>query len=202
MVIINKVKNWLDGKEWIVIVILLILLLTIAGVYAYDKLTTHTTTIQSQTTAETVAGVNDAADRAKVKLTQEQSKVVANEIKRIREDNVKPNYVTKTVVREVEKTVEVERKRNDADFSMVTDPNNPDKKVDLSKMDGDTKVELNQYNIKAYKPVIRTVEYTPSTKEVGISVQKKITKSGVYAGAGVTHDMDDGKTAVKYMVSW
>lgn len=202
MVIINKVKNWLDGKEWIVIVILLILLLTMVGVYAYDKLTTHTTTIQSQTTAETVAGVNEAADRAKVKLTQEQSKVVANEIKRIREDNVKPNYVTKTVVREVEKTVEVERKRNDADFSIVTDPKNPDKKVDLSKMDGDTKVELNQYNIKAYKPVIRTVEYTPSTKEVGVSIQKKITKSGVYAGVGITHDMDDGKTAVKYMVSW
>ena len=178
------------------------ILIFIIGFLIYDKMTTHTTTMESQTEAESLDGIHKAADRAKVPLDNDQAKTITKEIERIREEKIQPMYVTKTVVKEVEKTVDKERERNGADFSVVTDPKHPDEKVDLSKYDKDQKVELNQYNIQAYKKVIRTVEYNPSEKELGFSIQKKISKNGVYAGIGIAHDIDDNKTSVKYMVSW
>lgn len=53
------------------------------------------------------------------------------------------------------------RKEAKADFAIITDKNNPDKQVQLEELKKDQPVELNQYNVQAYKPVIRTLTISP-----------------------------------------
>ena len=89
------------------------------------------------------------------------------------------------------------RDDNKADFAVVTDHNHPDEEVKLDELDENAKVELNQYNIQAYKPVIRQIE---AGKEaggdgfmVGGSVSRKITKDGQYLGIGADYIRHDGE---------
>jgi hypothetical protein len=55
----------------------------------------------------------------------------------------------KTVPQEIVKTVEVERKSHNADFSLVTDPKKEERTVDLKKLESDT--DLFYYHANGYK---------------------------------------------------
>lgn len=103
---------------------------------------------------------------------------------------------------------EQERQASGADFAIVTNPKNPDQKVDLTKYQETDPVVLNQYNVQAHKKILHTTSYAPkdiqdwSPKEVGYSVAKKITNDGQYIGVGVDYNVEDKKGIVKLEYTW
>ena len=111
-------------------------------------------------------------------------------------------YVIQTTGSEAKDISENVVKQEKADFAIVTDKDNSEKAVELDKLDKDTIVNLNQYNIKAYKNHINTIEYYPDEKTVGYTHQWKISKSGKYMGVGVDYDTDDGRVMAKVTYSW
>lgn len=156
----------------------------------------------SQAVTETETGVKVTAEKAGYKLDSGQANQVATVIREIRTENREPVYVVNTTGKEAQKESEQARKDNKADFSIVTDKDNPDYKVDLSKLDDNSKVTLNQYNIKAYKSVIRTIDYAPVNKQVTFTVSKKITNDGQYLGVGAGYDFEDNRFIAKISYSW
>lgn len=96
---------------------------------------------------------------------------------------------------------------------IVTDPKQPDKTVDLKeieKLPADTSVTLNQYNVFAYKNVIRGVNVYPDWSEtargkfkiaeVTADVSRKIAKDGKYIGVTAGYDFkhDRAKVGLRY----
>jgi hypothetical protein len=68
-------------------------------------------------------------------------------------------------------------------------------------------VELNQYNVQAYKKILHTIEVVPdiqnkSVDEVGYTVSRKISNDGKYIGVGASYNIDDHKTMVKLSYTW
>lgn len=163
---------------------------------------TKTVTSTSQQQAETSAGVQDAADDAGVKLDAGQAKEVSTVIREIRVTEKEPVYVIQTTGENAKAESEKAAKREQTDFAIVTDKNNPEQEVNLEELDKDTKVELNQYNIQAFKKHINTIEYQPTEKVVGYTHQWKVTDSGRYMGVGADYDIDDKKIYAKITYSW
>lgn len=170
--------------------------------YWHDK----SVTTMSQEEAETPKGVETASQNAGVPISPTQAKEVAREIQVIRETEQVPVYVVQSTGATVEKDSEKAVKDNHADFAILTDPSDKDKEVDISSIPEDTKVELNQYNVQAYKPVIRQVEVGKSPDGdniVGFTISKKVSKEGKYLGVGVDHVFgNDNKTYIKVVYSW
>ena len=175
-----------------------IILLVLLGFYFFDKhKPPKKETGMSQIQAETEAGINTAAHNAQVPLSATQAKEVVTQIREIHTTEQVPVYVVQSTGSAVSQDVEQAREDNKADFAVVTDPNHPDEEVKLDELDKDAKVELNQYNVQAYKPVIRQIE---AGKEaggdgfmVGGSVSRKITKDGQYLGVGADYIRHDGE---------
>jgi Tfp pilus assembly protein PilO len=194
----NKV---LPTKIKVAIAILVIALLCLVGYNIYKHFTSKPVTYESQQQAETPQGIKDAANNAKVDMMQSQLDEAAKQIALLK--NKQPDTITHTVVQQVPVVVERERQSSGADFAIVIDPKNPDQKVDLSQYKETDPVVLNQYNVHAYKKVLRQIDYAPkniddwSVKEVGYSVSRKISNDGKYLGVAVDHDFDDKKTTVK-----
>lgn len=186
--------------------ILCVILLIIVGLFIYkwynDTYVKKPVTYESQQEASTPEGVERAAKNAQVGIGKGQATEIANKIEYIYKNNVTPEYIVPTTAKDVDKTIKEETKKNKADFSIVTDPNNPDKEFDFSKYKENTPINLNQYNIHAYKKVIRSVSYAPTEKIVGASIQQKINDHGTYMGVGVDYDIDDKKVYGKIIVSW
>lgn len=186
------------------------ILITAVIAYAGNKLYHYwhdkPVTTMSQEEAETPKGVETASQNAGVPVSPTQAKEVAREIQVIRETEQVPVYVVQSTGATVEKDSEKAVKDNHADFAILTDPSNKDKEVDISSIPEDTKVELNQYNVQAYKPVIRQVEVGKSPDGdniVGFTISKKVSKDGQYLGVGVDHVFgNDNKTYIKVMYSW
>ena len=170
--------------------------------YWHDK----PVTTMSQEEAETPKGVETASQNAGVPISPTQAKEVAKEIQVIRNTEQVPVYIVQSTGATVEKDSEKAVKDNHADFAILTDPSDKDKEVDISSIPEDTKVELNQYNVQAYKPVIRQVEVGKSPDGdniVGFTVSKKVSKDGQYLGVGVDHVFgNDNKTYIKVVYSW
>lgn len=170
--------------------------------YWHDK----PVTTMSQEEAETPKGVETASQNAGVPISPTQAKEVAGEIQVIRETEQVPVYIVQSTGATVEKDSEKAVKDNHADFAILTDPSDKDKEVDISSIPEDTKVELNQYNVQAYKPVIRQVEVGKSPDGdniVGFAISKKVSKDGKYLGVGVDHVFgNDNKTYIKVVYSW
>jgi hypothetical protein len=110
-----------------------------------------------------------------------------------------PYEVTKVVTQEVEK--------RGADFAVVTDPKNPDKAIDLNeiaRLPARTDVTFNEYNVFAYKKVIRGINvYTSFTgitptgvSEITYDVSRKITNNGKYLGVVTGGEFDDKKAKI------
>ena len=175
-----------------------IILLVLFGFYFFDKhKPPEKETGMSQVQAETEAGINAAAHNAQVPLSATQAKEVVTQIREIHTTEQVPVYVVQSTGTTVRQDVEQAREDNKADFAVVTDPNHPEQEVKLDELDKDAKVELNQYNVQAYKPVIRQIE---AGKEaggdgfmIGGSVSRKITKDGQYLGVGADYIRHDGE---------
>lgn len=191
--------------------LVVVLLIAATGLWLYNRYFKADETIvqESQTTAETPAGVQRAAKKAGVTVDSDQAKAVAKEIKYIYETQKEPVYVVQTTGGKAEAAASDARKEAKADFAIITDKNDPDKQVNLAelKKDKDQPVELNQYNIQAYKPVIRTISITPDLKERGVrqvnfSIARKVTKDGQYVGVGVGYDIVDKRALVNLSYSW
>ena len=68
-------------------------------------------------------------------------------------------------------------------------------------------VELNQYNVQAYKKVLHTIDVSPdihnkAIEEVGYMVSRKISKDGKYLGVGVSYNVEDKNTMVHVSYTW
>ena len=175
-----------------------VILLASLGFYFYDKnKPPEKETGMSQVQAETEAGINTAAHNAQVPLSATQAKEVVTQIREIHTTEQVPVYVVQSTGSAVSQDVEKAREDNKADFAVVTDPNHPEQEVKLDELDKDAKVELNQYNVQAYKPVIRQIEAGKVAGGdgfmIGGNVSRKITKDGQYLGVGADYIRHDGE---------
>ncbi|MDL2280300.1 hypothetical protein LJC10_00405 [Selenomonadales bacterium OttesenSCG-928-I06] len=173
------------------IIIIALILAVLAGLFYYLNATGQTIKIISQNEAETVSGIQSAAKDAKIKILEEQAKEAADLIKELK--NKPAEYVVKTTVAGISATAENERKKNNADFSIITKPDNPDYKFDINDFEPNDPVVLNQYNIKAYKKKIIGITYYPD-KYAGIDYSKRVSKSGHYLGVAMIQDLKDNKS--------
>lgn len=208
----ERIKAWLtsEGAPFygLLVLILLVAVMVLLVQFMHKP---ETVTHETQQQAETPAGVEDAADNARVPVTHEQAQQAAKEIRYIYTHEVKPTYTIKTTADNAQAQSEAARKAAGADFAIVTDKNNPEAKPDVAKLPKDTTVELNQYNVQAYKPVLHTVEVSPDIDvngervgidEVGYTVQRKVTKDGKYLGVGASYNVDEHKVYAKVTYTW
>ena len=180
------------------IIAVAIILLVLLGFYFFDKhKPPKKETGMSQIQAETEAGINTTAHNTQVPLSATQAKEVVTQIREIHTTEQVPVYVVQSTGSAVSQDVEQAREDNKADFAVVTDPNHPDEEVKLDELDKDVRVELNQYNVQAYKPVIRQVEVGKVAGGdgfmIGGSVSRKVTKDGQYMGIGADYIRHDGE---------
>ena len=159
------------------------------------------TTIPQQQ-AETPAGVEKAASNAHIKLDSGQTKQVSETIREIRVTEKEPVYIIQTTGNKAQEASEKASKQEKADFSIVTDKDHPDEAVELDKLDENETVNLNQYNIQAYKKQLNTIEYQPWEKTIGYTHSWKVSKSGKYLGVGADYDIDDKRVLAKVTYSW
>ena len=205
----TKIKDWCvnhrDKVDKVVGIFLFITAVLFGAFCIYQVLYgpfTRPVTPMTQQQAETPAGVEKAASNAHIKLDSGQTKQVSETIREIRVTKKEPVYIIQTTGDKAQEAYEKASKQEKADFSIVTDKDHPDEAVELDKLDKNTTVNLNQYNVQAYKKHINTIEYYPAEKTVGYTHQWKISKSGKYMGVGVDYDTDDGRIMAKVTYSW
>jgi hypothetical protein len=168
----------------------------------------ETVTQETQTEAQTEGGVEKAADNADVPINRQQAQDAAKEIHYIYSHDTKPEYTIITTGGDAEKASQAAQERAGADFSIVTDKDKPDEKVSLDELPKDSTVNINQYNVQAYKKVLHTIEFSPDldgghgVSEIGYTVSRKVTKDGKYLGAGASYNLDDHKAYVKISYTW
>lgn len=203
----KKIKNWFKG-EWnrgLFIVMSFLILLTVVFAFANAGLNRYTTkpaTTMPQQQAETPAGIEKAASNAHIKLDSGQTKQVSETIREIRVTEREPVYIIQTTGDKAQEVSEKASKQEKADFSIVTDKDHSDEAVELDKLDENETVNLNQYNIQAYKKQLNTIEYQPWEKTIGYTHSWKVSKSGKYLGVGADYDIDDKRVLAKVTYSW
>lgn len=206
----QKIKSWYQENgcwlieeimRWLLIVIF-VFFAVLALYLVWEKFTAKPVTTMSQQQAETSAGVQNAADNSGVKLDAGQAKEASATIREIRTTEKEPVYVVRTTGENAKEESEKAASQEQADFAIVTAKDDPGKEVSMDELDNDTKVELNQYNIQAFKKHINTVEYQPTEKVIGYSYQWKVTDNGRYMGVGADYDLDDKKVYAKITYSW
>ena len=203
----KKIKNCFKG-EWnrgFFIVMSFLILLTVVFAFANAGLNRYTTkpaTTMPQQQAETPVGVEKAASNAHIKLDSGQTKQVSETIREIRVTEREPVYIIQTTGDKAREVSEKASKQEKADFSIVTDKDHSDEAVELDKLDENETVNLNQYNIQAYKKQLNTIEYQPWEKTIGYTHSWKVSKSGKYLGVGADYDIDDKRVLAKVTYSW
>lgn len=202
----TKIKDWYEEhKEEVVGTFILILAVLFATFFIYQVLygpfTKPVTTIPQQQ-AETPAGVEKATDNAHIKLDSGQTKQVSETIREIRVTEKEPVYIIQTTGDKAQEASEKASEQAKADFSIVTDKDHPDEAVELDRLDKNETVNLNQYNIQAYKKQLNTIEYQPWEKTIGYTHSWKVSKSGKYLGVGADYDIDDRRVLAKVTYSW
>ena len=200
-----------NKRRWLIYAAALIIILLICWFVWQRAHTPQTVTAISQQQAETPAGVELAAKNAHIDMLQSQLEEAAKQIAQLKDKP--PVEVVKTVPVEVVKVVEVEREKRGADFAMLTDPKQPEKAVnpkELEKLPADTAISLNQYNVYAYKKIIRGVNVYPDwgelaqskfkLDEVSVDWSKRITKDGQYLGVtgAYNFDREQSKIGLRY----
>ena len=172
-----------------------IVLVCIAGYFVWHSKQAQPVTTETQVQAETPAGVTQAADKAQVGISPSQAQEAASQIRHIYTNSIIPQYTITTTGDNAEKQVQSAQEAAGADFSIVTDKYDPTKHTSLKTLPASSTVELNQYNVQAYKKVLRTVDVgtsdAKSVGEVGYTVSKKISKDGKYIGAGASYNFDN-----------
>lgn len=200
----TKIKDWYEEHE-VVGTFMLILAVLLAVFFIYQLLYVpfaKPTTPMTQQQAETPAEVEKAASNAHIKLDSEQTKQVSETIREIRVTEKEPVYIIQTTGDKAQEASEKASKQEKADFSIVTDKDHPEKSIELDKLDKNATVNLNQYNVQAYKKQLNTIEYQPWEKTIGYTHSWKIDKSGKYLGVGADYDIDDRRVLAKVTYSW
>ena len=203
--------DWAKAHKTIILYAVGIIIVAVLAVVAWRY--THRpepVTTETQVQAQTVQGVDRAANNAHVTLTPDQSQQTADRIKYIYTHDVQPVYTITTTGANTEKQAQAAQKAAGADFSIITNKSAPNEKTDLKTLPAGSTVELNQYNVQAYKKVLHTVEVSPDIdaagvsgiNEVGYTVSRKITGDGKYIGIGASYNIDDHKTMVKLSYTW
>ena len=202
----QKIKDWILNNKYktaqIITAVILIVLLVFFVVKAWEAHTTKPVTTMPQQQAETPAGVEKAASNAHIKLDSGQTKQVSETIREIRVTEKEPVYIVQTTGDKAQEASKKASKQEKADFSIVTDKDHPDEAVELDKLDENETVNLNQYNIQAYKKQLNTIEYQPWEKTIGYTHSWKVSKSGKYLGVGADYDIDDKRVLAKVTYSW
>ena len=202
----QKIKDWILNNKYktaqIITAVILIVLLVFFVVKAWEAHTTKPVTTMPQQQAETPAGVEKAASNAHIKLDSGQTKQVSETIREIRVTEKEPVYIIQTTGDKAQEASEKASKQEKADFSIVTDKDHSDEAVELDKLDENETVNLNQYNIQAYKKQLNTIEYQPWEKTIGYTHSWKVSKSGKYLGVGADYDIDDKRVLAKVTYSW
>jgi hypothetical protein len=198
--------TWIINNKKLIAYTLVAVIIVIGGYFLYQHFhQPQPVTAESQVQAETPAGISLAAHNAKVGMMQDQLDQAAQQIAALK--NKPPDTIIQTVPYEVTKVVTQEVEKRGADFAIVTDPKNPDKSVDLNevaKLPADTPITLNQYNVFAYKKIIRGIDVYPSftaitptgVSEVTYDVSRKISNDGKYLGVVGGYDFDNKKAKI------
>ena len=203
----EQVKTWVYAHRRIVSGILFGILAVVIAVLLFRgcKTEPQKVTVEPQVEAQSEAGVEKAADNAQVPVSRQQAQDAAQEIHYIYEHDTKPEYTIITTGGDVEKQAQAAQERAGADFSIVASTDGaPANTASISK---DRPVELNQYNVQAYKRVLHTVEVSPDIEgrgiaEVGYSVSRKVSSDGKYLGVGASYNFDNDKAYVKMTYTW
>ena len=204
----EQVKTWVYAHRRIVGAIIFGILAVIVAVLLFRgcKTEPQKVTVEPQSEAQTETGVEKAADKAQVPVSRQQAQDAAQEIRYIYQHDDPPEYTIVTTGGDVEKQAQAAQKRAGADFSIVASTDGaPANTASISK---DKPVELNQYNVQAYKKVLHTVEVSPDIEggrgiaEVGYSVSRKVSRDGKYLGVGASYNFDSNKTYVKMTYTW
>ena len=204
----EQVKTWVYAHRRIVSGILFGILAVIVAVLLFRgcKTEPQKVTVEPQVEAQSEAGVEKAADNAQVPVSRQQAQDAAQEIRYIYQHDNPPEYTIVTTGGDVEKQAQAAQERAGADFSIVaSDDGAPANTASISK---DKPVELNQYNVQAYKQVLHTVEVSPDidggrgVAEVGYSVSHKVSRDGKYLGVGASYNFDSNKAYVKMTYTW
>ena len=187
--------------------IAVVLLVCIAGYFVWRSHQAQPVTTESQVQAETPAGVTQAANKAQVGILASQAREAASQIRYIYTNSIIPQYTIKTTGDKAQEAADKAQKAAGADFSIITDKYNPTKQTSLKTLPTSSTVELNQYNVQAYKKILHTIEVVPdiqnkSVDEVGYMVSRKISNDGKYIGVGASYDIDNHKTMVKLSYTW
>lgn len=204
----ERFKTWVLAHRRIIGGVVLGVLLVVIAVLLFRgcKTEPQKVTVEQQTQAQTEAGVEKAADNAQIPVSREQAQDAAQEIRYIYEHDTKPEYTVITTGGDVEKQAQAAQKRSGADFSIVASQDGS--KADVASISKDKPVELNQYNVQAYKKVLHTVEVSPDIEggrgiaEVGYTVSRKVSRDGKYLGVGASYNFDNNKTYVKMTYTW
>ena len=200
--------DWAKAHKTIVLYAVGIVLVAVLAVVAWRYVhRPEPVTTETQVQAQTVQGVDRAASNAHITLTPDQSQQTADRIKYIYTHDVQPVYTITTTGANTEKQAQAAQKAAGADFSIITNKSAPNEKTDLKTLPAGSTVELNQYNVQAYKKILHTIEVVPdiqnkSVDEVGYTVSRKISSDGKYIGIGATYNIDEHKTMVKLSYTW
>ena len=204
----DKIKNWIiTHKNLCIYAVAAVLVVAIGFLVWHFTHPPQTVTTESQTQAETPAGVTQAADKAQVSISPSQAQEAASQIRYIYTNSIIPQYTITTTGDKAQEAAKKAQAAAGADFSIVTNKSAPDTNVDLKTIPAGSTVELNQYNVKAYKKVLHTINvstdiHNKAIGEVGYTVSRKISSDGKYIGIGATYNIDDHKTMVKLSYTW
>ncbi len=203
----DKIKNWMiNHKKLCLYAVGAVVVIAIGFLVWHLAHPPQTVTTESQQEAQTPAGIQQAANKAFVPISNDQSKEAAEQIRYIYANNTPPQYITYTTVQQAPDAEKIAQEKAGADFSIVTDATAPAKKADISSLPANAPVTLNQYNVQAYKKVLHTVDVgtsdAKSVGEVGYTVSKKISKDGKYIGVGASYNFDNEKAMVKLSYTW
>jgi cell division septation protein DedD len=204
----EQVKTWVYAHRRIVGAIIFGILAVIVAVLLFRgcKTEPQKVTVEPQNEAQTETGVEKAADNAQVQVSRQQAQDAAQEIHYIYEHDTKPEYTIVTTGGDVERQAQAAQEHAGADFSIVASDDG--EKADVASISKDKPVELNQYNVQAYKKVLHTVEVSPDIEggrgiaEVGYSVSHKVSRDGKYLGVGASYNFDSNKAYVKMTYTW
>ena len=208
---LKSAAEWVKAHKTIILYVVGIIIAVVLAVVAWRY--THRpepVTTETQVQAQTVQGVDRAANNAHVTLTPDQAQQTADRIKYIYSHDVQPIYTVTTTGNKAQSAAETAQKAAGADFSIITNKSNPNTKTDLKTLPAGSTVELNQYNVQAYKKVLHTVEVSPDIDytgikgvgEVGYTVSRKVSDSGQYVGVGASYNVENHKTMLKVSYTW
>lgn len=179
----------------------LLFIIIIVGIVGYlfyrHNTPVNKTPVMAPAKIQTAEQVQQAADKAGVHLTDEQSDNVQRQIK-----TAKPSGSVTATAGTVQQMAEEQRRKNGSDFAPIVAEN------DLKALPDNTPVELKQYHIYAASKVQQEIglklDRDSSSHITGVSygIKRRIANSGKYIGARVDYDWKDKEAAVWATYTW